>query len=339
MLACAGSDVDQPVGGLHCLLIVLDDDDRVAEVTQPQQRVEQFLVVPLVQADRRLVEHVEHADEAGADLRGEPDPLCLAARQGRARPVERQVVESHVEQEAEAGVDLLEDEPRDRHVALGQLPVEQVLGQLADRQRAVAGDRLVVDRHREGDRLEPRATAGRARHLAHETRELLPARVGLGLRVTALDVGDRALEVRVVRALTAVTVLVPDVDLLVQAVQQGLLGLGGEPLPRGVHPEAHGLGQRLDQAVEVIADVTAGPRGDRPLVQGLGRVGDDEVGVDLHPGAETGAVRTGTPRGVETERPRLELVERQVVVQAGQVLRSTSARGAGHRQAGRRSPG
>ena len=162
--------------------------------------------------------------------------------------------------------------------------------------------------------------AGRARHLAHEARELLPARVGLRLGVAALDVGDRALEVRVVGALAAVAVLVPDVDLLVEPVQQRLLRLGGQPLPRGVHPEPDGLGQRLDQPVEVVAHVPAGPRGDRALVQRLGRVGDDEVGVDLHPGAEPGAVRAGAPRGVEAERPRLELVERQVVVQAGQVL-------------------
>jgi hypothetical protein len=43
--------------------------------------VEQPVVVALVQADRRLVEHVEHARQARADLRGEPDALALAARQ------------------------------------------------------------------------------------------------------------------------------------------------------------------------------------------------------------------------------------------------------------------
>ena len=233
VLARARADVDHPVGGPDRVLVVLDDDERVAEVAQPQQRVEQLLVVPLVQADRRLVEHVEHADQAGADLGGEPDPLRLAAGQGRARPVERQVVEAHVEQEAEAGVDLLEDEPRDRHVALGQLQVEQVLGQLADRLGAVGGDRLVVDRDRERDRLEARALAGRAGHLAHEARELLPARVRLGLGVAALHVGDRALEVRVVGPLAAVAVLVPDVDLLVQAVQQRLLAPWRAAAPTG----------------------------------------------------------------------------------------------------------
>ena len=104
------------------------------------------------------------------------------------------------------------------------------------------------------------------------------------------------------------------------AREQRLLRLGGQPLPRGVEPEPDGLRQRLDEPVEVVADVAARPRGDRALVERLGRVGDDQLGVDLHPGAEAGAVRAGAPRGVERERPRLQLVEGQVVVQAGQVL-------------------
>ena len=86
VLARARADVDHPVGGPDRVLVVLDDDQRVAEVAQPQQRVEQLLVVPLVQPDGRLVEHVQHADQAGADLGGEPDPLRLAAGQRRATP-------------------------------------------------------------------------------------------------------------------------------------------------------------------------------------------------------------------------------------------------------------
>ena len=38
------------------------------------------------------------------------------------------------------------------------------------------------------------------------------------------------------------------------------------------------------------------------------RVGHDELGVDLHPGAEAVALGAGAERGVEGERPRLELV-------------------------------
>jgi hypothetical protein len=75
----ATSEVDQVVGGHHRALVVLDHDHRVAEVAQPVERRDQLLVVALVQADRGLVEHVHDADQAGADLGREADPLRLAA--------------------------------------------------------------------------------------------------------------------------------------------------------------------------------------------------------------------------------------------------------------------
>ena len=51
---------------------------RVLQVAQPGQRLGRPVVVALVEPDRRLVEDVEHADEAGPDLRGQPDALGLA---------------------------------------------------------------------------------------------------------------------------------------------------------------------------------------------------------------------------------------------------------------------
>jgi len=41
-------------------------------------------IVALVEADRRLVENVENAGQARADLRGEADALALAARKRSA---------------------------------------------------------------------------------------------------------------------------------------------------------------------------------------------------------------------------------------------------------------
>ena len=73
-----------------------------------------------MQADRGLVQHVEHAGQARADLRGEADALALAAgeRAGVAR--ERQVVEPDVDQEIQALADLLQDAAGDLVLLLVQ---------------------------------------------------------------------------------------------------------------------------------------------------------------------------------------------------------------------------
>ena len=44
------------------------------------KRIEKLIIIALVKADGGLVENVENAHKARADLRCKPDPLALAAR-------------------------------------------------------------------------------------------------------------------------------------------------------------------------------------------------------------------------------------------------------------------
>ena len=111
--AGAGADVDDVVGLADRLLVVLDHDHGVAGVAQVLERGEQAVVVALVQADGRLVEDVEDAGQAAADLAGEADALALAAGEGAGVAGEGQVVEADVDQEAEALADLLQDRAGD----------------------------------------------------------------------------------------------------------------------------------------------------------------------------------------------------------------------------------
>src|SRR4051794_34417863 len=81
-----GAEIDDVIGRLDHVEIVLDDDDRVALVDQLLEHVEQLPGVLEVQPGGRLVEDVERA--AGAALRQllrELHPLRLAAREGRRR--------------------------------------------------------------------------------------------------------------------------------------------------------------------------------------------------------------------------------------------------------------
>ncbi len=61
MFAGAGADVDEPVGAADRVFV---DDERVAQVAQMVQGVDQARVVALVQADRGFVKHVHDAHEA-----------------------------------------------------------------------------------------------------------------------------------------------------------------------------------------------------------------------------------------------------------------------------------
>ena len=82
-------------------------------IAQALERFEQAVVVALVEADGGLVEDVEHARQARADLAGEADALALAAGQRAAGAVEVEIIEPDIVEEAEPLVDLLEDRAGD----------------------------------------------------------------------------------------------------------------------------------------------------------------------------------------------------------------------------------
>src|SRR5688500_19865912 len=91
MFPCAGTEIDEVVSFPHRLLVMLDDNDRIAEVAQLAKRRQEARVVALMQSNRRLVEDVQHTNEARADLRREPDALSLTARERLGRAPEGQV--------------------------------------------------------------------------------------------------------------------------------------------------------------------------------------------------------------------------------------------------------
>ena len=83
-----GPDVDHPVGVGDGVLVVLDNDECIAQIPKARKGFNESPVVALVQSDRRLVKHVEHPGQPGADLGCQPDALGLAAGQRARRPAQ-----------------------------------------------------------------------------------------------------------------------------------------------------------------------------------------------------------------------------------------------------------
>ena len=168
VLARARADVDDPVGGADGVFVVLDDDERVAEVLELDEGVDEAAVVALVQADARLVEHVEHAGEAGADLGREADALRLAAGERRRRARQVEVAEADLEQELEPQPDLAQHlrrdlAPRASVSVSSSMNVVRVAEAELGRRREMLWPSTS---HREHLGLQPLAVADRARDLA-----------------------------------------------------------------------------------------------------------------------------------------------------------------------------
>src|SRR4029453_4873865 len=133
-IAGAGTQVDDVVSDANGFLVVLDDDDGVAEIAQPRQGGEELPVIPLVETDRRLIEHVEHAGQVRADLRGEPDALPFTARQRRRAASEREIADTDVVEKPEAFLNLLQNPLRDDRLSVSERQAVEHVERFGDRQ-------------------------------------------------------------------------------------------------------------------------------------------------------------------------------------------------------------
>ena len=109
MHARTRTQVDDAVSVAHEFVIVLDDEERVALGAQGLERGDEPVVVAGVQPDGRFIEHVQHAGEVGAELRGQPDALGLAAGKCFGGPVKREIAKADVIEEFEPLFNLRQD--------------------------------------------------------------------------------------------------------------------------------------------------------------------------------------------------------------------------------------
>ena len=75
------------VGRQNGLTIVLDDQDRITQVTEALEALEQALIIALMQTNARLVEDIEHPHQARTNLRCQANALAFPTGEGRCRAV------------------------------------------------------------------------------------------------------------------------------------------------------------------------------------------------------------------------------------------------------------
>ena len=156
--AGAGAEVDDVVGDRDRLRLVLDHEDGVALVAQPQQQVVHPLDVVGVQPDRRLVEDVGHVGERRPEVADHLGALRLTARQRAGRPVEAEVAQPDLHERVER-LPQRRQQRRDGRLVQTAHP----LGQVVDLHRAGVGDVDPLDLGGPGGLAEPGAAARRDR--------------------------------------------------------------------------------------------------------------------------------------------------------------------------------
>ena len=184
------TEVDDVVGDLDHLRLVLDDEHRVALVAQLEQQLVHPLDVVRVQPDRRLVEDVGDVGERRAEVADHPRALGLAARQRAGRALEAEVAEADLDERVERVPQRVEQR-RDRRLVEAAHP----LGEVVDLHRARVRDVDGADPRRPGGGVEPRALAvgagGERDHPLDEGADVRLHRVDVLGEHRLLDLGDQ----------------------------------------------------------------------------------------------------------------------------------------------------
>ena len=136
----AGAEIDDVVGDLDDLRLVLDHQNGVPLVAQPAQQPIRTGDVVRVQSGRRLVEDIGDVRERGAEVADHLRALRLPARQRSRRPVEREVAEADVDER----VDRLTQRGQQRRDG-GIVDRPQPGGEVGDLHRRRLGDVDVAD--------------------------------------------------------------------------------------------------------------------------------------------------------------------------------------------------
>ncbi len=175
MHARSRTEIDHIVRRLDGLFIVFDDEDGIAEIAQSAQGIEQTGIVALVQADGRLVEHIQNARQARADLAGETNALAFPARQRARGAAEREIIKPHIDEEFQAVADFFQDAARNllilgrQRLLDGGEPVARIL----DRFLARFGNVVLGDLHRQRFGLQALAVADITRLARLKARQIL----------------------------------------------------------------------------------------------------------------------------------------------------------------------
>ena len=175
---------------------MLDNNHGIVVVTKFAQGINQAAVVSLVQSNARLIKDIKDIHELRTDLGGKADALGFPTGQSKRLAVEGKIFQPHIEQEAKAGTDFLQDFPgnaflrRFEFILKGTYPIVEV-AQFHLRQ---FGNILAVDAVTQGFLREALPVAEVAFHLGDKLLRPFGCFFGSGILALEDNVFDDAFE-------------------------------------------------------------------------------------------------------------------------------------------------
>src|SRR6266851_1937325 len=322
-VAGAGAKVDDEISAADGVFVVFDDEDGVAEIAKMFEGAEQARIVAGVEADAGLIENVENAAKARADLRGESNTLRFAAGKSGGGAIQAEIAEADGEQELDSFGNFFQRTRGDFFLAFGELRKNFVDGEArgAERERGEIGDGEAAELDRERFGAQALAVADGALRRGHVLRDPLAIGIGVGLFEISFEEFQYARETETFIAFgffsrRAIFARCAPIRWRV-AVQKHVLDARGEFFKRRFEIKAVGVSAEFERALE---DRRAGARTKAAVEEWASPVRDDFGWIEIVFRAETVARRARAVGRIEAERARLELRNGDAAIGAGELF-------------------
>ncbi len=303
------SDIDEVVGSTHNLFVVLDNDNSIALVAQFLENMDESVGVAGMETNAGFVEDIERAHEGAAQRGGEVDALALATREAVGHSVQREIAQSDVQEELQAGIDFSKQAMTYLLFLFRQFQGVEPLLEAHNGQLDEVGDASATNLHIVGLGLEARAVTLGTDRLA------TIARQHDAILNLILVVAHHLKEAVDGHAVVFVTMLVGR-----QAMPQHVLLLLRQVIVRLENGETHSIGITVfffccatAELVFPHAHLLAVPRLHTTVVDGQRGIGNNQVLVDADDHAETLTLRTGADGRIKGEELVGGLFERHAV--------------------------
>ncbi len=323
----ARPQIDDMIGLANGVFIMLYHDHRIAQIPQALKRFQKPVIVPLMQANRGLIQHIENTGQPAANLAREPDPLGFAARQGSARAVEVQVIQPDIVKKAQPLVDFFENWASNLPLLFIQMLIEIEepcfgISHTHDGGLSNIGWPL---RARDFDTqrflIETFAAAVFARLRGLKLAQLLAHPRAVGLHQTPVEIADYPFK-GFAHGIMFAPILKGQLDRhSARPMQNDQLLIGLQLIPRRVEIEIISLTE-AGEDLHIIRRwrVGFGPWSNRALLKRQPLVRDNQLRVEQLLLADPITRRAGPLRRVEREQAWLNLFDRESGYRAGKFL-------------------
>ena len=324
----ARADVDDIVGRTHSVFVMLDDKNGVFKVAKMFEGGDEFVVVALVKADRRLIENIEDALKAGADLGGKTDTLGFATGEGVGRTRKFEIAETDILHEFYTFADFFKDGVGDKVLFGSEFEVlAEDFNSRVNIERTHVDDIKVIDGDGEDGGFETGAVTGLALADTHETFDVFFNKFGsVGIVPATFKIRYDTFIGGFVDGAGGKFAVAGNGDFVfvgAGAVEDFFDGGVGEVANRGVDREVVAFANDGETLEPIRIVRNAVKRADAAFGDGEIRV-QNESGVDFHADAKTGTGWTGTFGSVKREKAWREVGDRLVGVElTGVALRKS----------------